>query len=65
MSLPFVERPLAPSLGPSAVAGGAMSVFAGADVCATAGLTLLLGAVRPVDDTDLWDLCGLADAPTR
>jgi hypothetical protein len=64
MSLPL-SAPLGAvaATGPSAVAGGAMSVFAGADVCATAGLTLLLGAVRPVYDNDLWDLCGLADAP--
>ena len=43
--------------------GGAMSVFAGADVCRTAGLALLPGAVRACYDQELWDLSGLADAP--
>lgn len=42
---------------------GAVSVFTGADVCHTAGLALLPGAVRPVYDNDLWDFTGLADAP--
>lgn len=42
---------------------GAVSEFAGADVCRTAGLALHGGAPRPVYDHDLWDLSGLADAP--
>jgi len=38
------------------------SVFAGADVCHTAGLALLPDAKRPVFEQDVWDLTGLADA---
>ncbi len=38
------------------------SVFAGADVCHTAGLALLPGASRPVFEHDVWNLTGLADA---
>ena len=44
-------------------AAGAVSVFAGADVCRTAGLALLPEAVRPVYDNERWDFSGLADAP--
>ena len=47
----------------AAAVGGAVSVFACADVCATAGLTLRPGAVRPAYDNEVWDLRGLADAP--
>jgi integrase len=49
--------------GPATAAGGEPSVFAGADVCRTTGLALLPGAVRPVYDDELWEFCGLADAP--
>ncbi|WP_300013762.1 hypothetical protein [Pseudonocardia sp.] len=68
MSIP-VSAALSEPLGavaatdPAAVGGGAPSVFAGADVCRTAGLTLRPGAVRPVYDDERWDFGGLADAP--
>ncbi|MGY6657645.1 hypothetical protein ACXIZN_36340 [Amycolatopsis sp. TRM77291] len=39
-----------------------LSVFSGADVCATAGLALRPGSHRPMYDEDTWDLTGLADA---
>lgn len=67
MSLPLGASLSAPrgavaATGPAA-AGGAVSVFVGADICATAGLALRPEAVGPVYGDELWDLCGLADAP--
>jgi integrase len=44
-----------------AAAGG--SVFAGADVCREAGLTLPEGARRPIFDNDLWDLAEVVGLP--
>jgi hypothetical protein len=44
-------------------ASGAVSVFTGADICHTASLRLRPGSARPVYDNNVWDFCGLADAP--
>ncbi len=44
-----------PAIPGSFDAGGQRSVFAGADVCALAGLELPAGTPRPVFDDDVWD----------
>jgi integrase len=41
------------------------SVFAGADVCHEAGLTLPAGARRPVFENDLWDFTGVIGLPNQ
>src|SRR6266536_4756572 len=53
---------LMPTTAPAVAAAPRRSVFAGADVCHTAGLALLPDAKRPVFEQDVWDLTGLADA---
>ncbi len=41
------------------------SVFAGADVCSEAGLTLPAAAARPVFDDDVWDFTHVAGLPVQ
>ncbi len=49
----------------SAPQAATTSPFAGADVCAHAGLVLRDGARGPVFDDDMWDLTGVAGLPVQ
>jgi hypothetical protein len=46
-------------------AGPPRSVFAGADICREAGLTLPGGTRRPVFEDDLWDFTAVAGLPNQ
>lgn len=46
-------------------AGPDRSVFAGADICREAGLTLPSGTRRPVFEDDLWDFTAVAGLPNQ